>query len=69
MMMKMCNKMEPNQQKWKESWMQVTFWLSPEFTASAVSCKTSAFHREFKIKGAIGEAGQRDKLPYISMLK
>ena len=29
----------------------------------------SAFHKDFKIRGAIGEAGQKDKLSDISLLK
>ena len=29
----------------------------------------SAFHKDFKIRGAIGEADQKDKLSYISLLK
>ena len=31
--------------------------------------KEVLFKKEFKIKGAIGEAGQKDKLSYISLLK
>ena len=29
----------------------------------------SAFHKDFKIRGAIGETGQKDKLSYVSLLK
>ena len=29
----------------------------------------SAFHKDFKIREAIGEAGQKDKLSYVSLLK
>ena len=43
--------------------------LAEFLSASAVASERSAFQREFKIKGAIGEAGQRDKLSYISLLK
>ena len=36
---------------------------------SAVTRERSAFKREFKTKEAIGEVEQREKLPYISLLK
>ena len=29
----------------------------------------SAFHEDFKIRGAIGEAGQKDKLSDVSLVK
>ena len=29
----------------------------------------SAFHKDFKIRGAIGEADQKDKLSFVSLLK
>ena len=29
----------------------------------------SAFHKDFKIRGLIGEPGQKDKLSYVSLLK
>ena len=49
--------------------MEVTF-LAKFLSASAVASeRRSAFQREFKIKGAIWEVGQRDKLSYISLLK
>ena len=37
--------------------------------ATGVDDQRSAFHKDFKIKGFIGEVGQRDKLSYISLLK
>ena len=43
--------------------------LAEFFSASAVARERSAFQREFKIKREIGEAGQRDQLSYISLLK
>ena len=43
--------------------------LAEFLSASAVASERSAFQREFKIKGSIGEAGQRDKLSYIRWLK
>ena len=35
----------------------------------AVGSERSAFHKDFKIRGQIGESGQKDKLSYISLLK
>ena len=43
--------------------------LAEFMSASAVASERSAFQREFKIKGAIGDVGQRDKLSDISLLK
>ena len=37
--------------------------------ATCVDDEKSAFHKDFKIRGFIGEKGQKDKLPYISLLK
>ena len=37
--------------------------------ARGVDDQRSAFHKDFKIKGFIGEVGQRDQLSYISLLK
>ena len=35
--------------------------------AKCVDDQRSAFHKDFKIKGFIGEVGQRDKMSYISL--
>ena len=43
--------------------------LAEFLSVSAMVNERSAFQREFKIKGAMGETGQRDKLSYISLLK
>ena len=37
------------------------------FGAVGFSSEMSAFHKDFKIKGAIGEAGQKDKLSSVSL--
>ena len=37
--------------------------------ASGVDDERSAFHKDFKIRGVIGEKGQKYKLWYISLLK
>ena len=37
--------------------------------AAGVEDERSAFHKDFKIRGFIGENGQKDKLSYISLLK
>ena len=37
--------------------------------ARSVDDERSAFHKYFKIRGFIGEKGQKDKLSYISLLK
>ena len=43
--------------------------LAEFLSASAVASERSAFQMELKMKGAIGEVGQRDKLSYISLFK
>ena len=43
--------------------------LAAFLSASAVASERSAFQMELKMKGAIGEVGQRDKLSYISLFK
>ena len=43
--------------------------LAEFLSASAVASERSAFQVELKMKGAIGEVGQRDKLSYISLFK
>ena len=43
--------------------------LAEFLSASAVASERNDFQREFEIKGAIGEVGQRDKLSNISFLK
>ena len=37
--------------------------------ARGVDDQISAFHKDFEIKGFIGEVGQRDKLSYVILLK
>ena len=37
--------------------------------ATGVDDERSAFHKDFKSSGFIGENGQKDKLSYISLLK
>ena len=37
--------------------------------ATGVDDERTAFHKDFKIRGFIGERGQKDKLSYISLLK
>ena len=37
--------------------------------AGEFGSEMSAFHKDFKIRGVIGEAGQKDKLSYVSLLK
>ena len=39
------------------------------FGALGFGSEISAFHKDFKIRGAIEEAGQKDKLSYVSLLK
>ena len=37
--------------------------------ATGIDDERSAFHKDFKIRGFIGDMGQKDKLSYISLLK
>ena len=53
----------------EESKLNVSNILAEFLSTSTVASERSAFQREFNIKGAIEEVGQRDKLLSISLLK
>ena len=53
----------------EESKLNVGNILAGFLSASTVTSERSAFQREFNMKGAIEEVGQRDKLLPISLLK